>query len=694
VRAALALALLVLAALLTKPALGQLGSVPPSPIRLEATPLLGPNTPTADGFFTCAVRVHNTAAAPLEGTIELASVVPGDTTKHVTRAGFAVPGQGAVSLQLPARGSYSAPPSLTVRALAADGAVLVEVEVATPHLRDPLLFDLSVPSRVAPALRGAAVAVDGSSHYRGSSGPPLLSVSTPQINPATGDPLLADRAAGYASVTVILARSEKLALLAGAELDALGSWLLSGGALAVVMSRPEDLRGPWLRALVGGAVETAKAPAALKAPSTFFVASDPSAGSSSGPSPGPSYVPPGYSRIQRRVAAPSSAIAEQLVGYRGGNLRDSRWGASASYGLGEVHLLAFDATVEPFASDPWVKLELLDLVRHAWQRRETVAMPHAQRALDAPQMDHIRRQLDPNEGTRWTIAVAALLLLLYAVLAGPVNFYLAARKGKPLRALLHLPIYAGLTMLLIVLIGVLAKGLQGRSRRLTVIEAGAGMPRAAATRFRGFYASSADRLTVRASERSSVLDIGGDVRETTRWMVVDRDGARLERFRAKPWQTVVVREDGFISLGGGVSLVAGAGGEVEIKNRSARDLIAAVLKAPGKDAVIFSRIKDGELVSAKAGEPLPSVIGKGFAGKSRHSLGVTHFAARLDAIASGLSPAWQALETLCDDTDFWPDDVPVLIAQLDGGEGKLSDSGLRVDVDRVLVRVIGWGGVP
>jgi hypothetical protein len=119
-----------------------------------------------------------------------------------------------------------------------------------------------------------------------------------------------------------------------------------------------------------------------------------------------------------------------------------------------------------------------------------------------------------------------------------------------------------------------------------------------------------------------------------------------------------------------------------------------VLKAPGKDAVIFSRIKDGELVSAKAGEPLPSVIGKGFAGKSRHSLGVTHFAARLDAIASGLSPAWQALETLCDDTDFWPDDVPVLIAQLDGGEGKLSDSGLRVDVDRVLVRVIGWGGVP
>jgi hypothetical protein len=40
------------------------------------------------------------------------------------------------------------------------------------------------------------------------------------------------------------------------------------------------------------------------------------------------------------------------------------------------------------------------------------------------------------------------------------------------------------------------------------------------------------------------------------------------------------------------------------------------------------------------------------------------------------------------------DDVPVLIAELEGGEGRTHDSGLTVDVDRVLVRVVGWGGVP
>jgi hypothetical protein len=36
----------------------------------------------------------------------------------------------------------------------------------------------------------------------------------------------------------------------------------------------------------------------------------------------------------------------------------------------------------------------------------------------------------------------------------------------------------------------------------------------------------------------------------------------------------------------------------------------------------------------------------------------------------------------------------VLIAQLDGGEGKLTDSGLDVEIDRVLLRVVGFGGVP
>jgi hypothetical protein len=44
--------------------------------------------------------------------------------------------------------------------------------------------------------------------------------------------------------------------------------------------------------------------------------------------------------------------------------------------------------------------------------------------------------------------------------------------------------------------------------------------------------------------------------------------------------------------------------------------------------------------------------------------------------------------------EYWPADVPVLAAQLDGGEGKQADSGFPLEVDRALLRVVGTGGLP
>ncbi len=44
--------------------------------------------------------------------------------------------------------------------------------------------------------------------------------------------------------------------------------------------------------------------------------------------------------------------------------------------------------------------------------------------------------------------------------------------------------------------------------------------------------------------------------------------------------------------------------------------------------------------------------------------------------------------------DWFPESVPVLVAQLDGGEGRLHDAGLRMESDRLLVRIVGYGGRP
>jgi len=244
-----------------------------------------------------------------------------------------------------------------------------------------------------------------------------------------------------------------------------------------------------------------------------------------------------------------------------------------------------------------------------------------------------------------------------------------------------------------VALGSLGRGVKGRARRLTLVEAGAGMSRAAATRFRGLYASSARERTVQASARGNVLDVAGDAEQTGRRLVVDRDGARLASLRGRPWEVVVVEEDGFMELGGGVSLLLALDGGVTIKNRLGRDLVGVILMPGGvRSARFFIRIKDGESVAENVGQKL-SITRSGSFGRS--SLNLELGKDQLESSSKGLSSAWDAIEAATTrNIDFWPDDVPVLLGQLDGGEGKLTDSGFPLEVDRTLLRVVGVGGVP
>ena len=44
--------------------------------------------------------------------------------------------------------------------------------------------------------------------------------------------------------------------------------------------------------------------------------------------------------------------------------------------------------------------------------------------------------------------------------------------------------------------------------------------------------------------------------------------------------------------------------------------------------------------------------------------------------------------------DWWPDDVPAVLAEVEGGDGATSDTGLRIESSRLLIRVLGQGGAP
>jgi hypothetical protein len=652
---------------------------------IDAIPLLGPGAPAGDRWQQSLVRLENKTDQQIDGHVEVVSTLGygGDAMEFPSRAPFSIAAKGRVTIQLPTHGFKVGPPELKLRAFDKKGAEIASAEVPAPTSVEPLLFDLTMPSRIGPGLRGIRIGVQYTTPMRGTYGAPTISVSQPQVNSATGEPVLPDRAAGYAPVTLLLAKSQDLTRLQGAELEAVVNWVLGGGALAVVISRPEDLRAGLLASLVGGVFNESPAPAELRQSRSFVVPSDPYGSGYSTPRP------------TSKELTPTQATSDKLVGYTGGNLHATPWGASASYGLGEVHLLAFDATKDPYVTDEWVQLTLVDLVRHAWDRQITVALQHGQKALDSGGNDEVRKVLDPNESTRWAVVVSLLVLILYSMLAGPLNFYLASKAGRPLRALRHLPIWAIGCMVIIVLLGTLSKGVTGQARHLSLIEAGAGMGHASITRFRGFYSPAAEQLLIRATAPGNVLDVADNASETQRELVVDRDGARLENLQARPWQTVVVREDGFTSIAGGVSIVDKSG-DIEIKNRTAHDLIAAVLWQPKGDSVYFSRIGDGASVLASKGTPLGKRVGvtRYFGSLVARDLGSEDFQETLEKDAKGSGEAWLALERVVERAHWWPDDVPVLIAQIEGGEGKSHDSGLRMQSDRVLLRVVGFGGVP
>ncbi|HEY4160174.1 MAG TPA: hypothetical protein VGM29_18805, partial [Polyangiaceae bacterium] len=434
-----------------------------SALSLDATPVLGPSSPSVDGWGELSLRLENSGDQPLSGFLELHSEPTSrgalrslPKAHALSRAPFSIAAKSRVSLLLPSHGLVARMGEAKVLAVDANGSELCSDRLTPARMLDPLLFDLSEPSRIAVALSGAALPTRRRS-LSYALGDGTLSVTTPQRNPTTGELVLPDLAAGYASATLVLASGRTVSTLTPAARDALFSWVLGGGALAVVLDRPEDVHSAWLEALAGGPVVRTAGARQLGQTAAFAVRAE---GTSKG-------APSGEPRVVMQSAQPSAELAATFAGLSGANLRVSPWGEAASYGLGEVHFLAFNPDSELGANDPWARLKLVDLIRHAWERANVVALPHGEASLTDSRISGVRRVLDPNESTRWTVVVSALLLLIYAALAGPLNFFLAQRRGKPLRALLYLPIWAGIALVAIVVLGILGKGVVGRARHLT-----------------------------------------------------------------------------------------------------------------------------------------------------------------------------------------------------------------------------------
>lgn len=700
-------------------------------LSIDAGPVFGPEAASGDGWAEIVARVDNAGTTAEKGTLEVTTAHPAfyysSEQKFVARAPFHVEGRSSAVLHVPVPvGRYM--PTVTVTANDASGAKISETTVSFAASTSPLLVDVSHPSRLSVVMRGWPMAPTWNpGHAYGSSPSTALTMGVPSVDPTTGEALLPERTAAYAAATVVVMPSDALVHLQGRPLDALVGWVLSGGTLAVVPTRPEDLRTGILTTLVGGPITTtAPPPALLMLPSVKRGAAPPSLAPTPGtpwavpPAPtteppeeeeededdgGTSATPIGFWIPARTTplapttgVGPSPALRPRLSGYAGGNLRPSAFGATAPYGLGQVHVLAFDPTRPPALEDGWSHGRMLEMLSDAWDRHALTLFPPGAGGDRASNNYEVHRALDPNENFRAALGFAAILLVLYSVVSGPLVFLRARKRGRPLDPLVWAPVASATCFASVVLVGLAGKGWSGRARHLSLVEAGAGMTRGSVHRFRGFFSSQTRTMRVRASDEGSVLDVlSTDSQDTGQAVLsLDKDGVSLENLTSLPWQTVVVSEDGATQLGGGIAVRQKSDGSVVVANHTGRTLRNVVVWAPQTDACWFASIDDGTAVISTAGRTLfvPTAREERTAGtRTVHPWDPTRVRGVLTGKAAEDMTPWNALVAGGGPSvDFWPDDVPVVIGEIAGGEGATSDAGLRVESDRLFFRVVGEGG--
>ncbi len=641
-----------------QPAIGATPMTKVSGLVIDAQAILGERTVSQTGWNEILLRLKNDGASPFKGLVRVhtsdGSSRYGGNDPAPTTAKISLAPGARVRLHLPAQAvGYNI---LKLSVFDAAGNLVHQNVLREKSDASIILFDAGAAQPLKASLDQQSLVFTGpasGARHHSTASNITLDVALAPRDAATGDVVLPRFSVGYSSASVVRMPSDQLTSLDAAELHALANWVNAGGNLAINISRPEDLRHATLAAFVGA-------------------------------TPTPQPVP------AMTTLDPSLVETLELKGYSGGNLRESPVGATASYGLGQVHILAFDPSSPAAVESLFVVARMLQLVERSERRRPASLFPIG--TAFRPN-DTLARELDPNVGSRWPIAFGGLLLLLYSVVAGPLNFARHRKRGRPLHSLRALPILSLGTFLLIALVGTFAKGCSDRSRRLVLAEFGAGSTHGHATRWRSFFGPRATTLGVGTNHQGSVvgaaIDDNGSALAELR---VVRDALRLENLQVRPWQTAIVRDNSPIDLPGSISLLNDGSGGVTVVNRTGRNLRGLVLWLPSGTLKFGAKLADGETVNSHALSAIPQCL-EPSTPPALFTIESGHCGETMAKVSPGLEHAWIAISQQSSPHRIWfPDDVPVLLAQVDGGDGETRDAGIKLEHNRLLIRVVGYGG--
>jgi hypothetical protein len=481
----------------------------------------------------------------------------------------------------------------------------------------------------------------------------VAQISTVQIARESGDPILPDIAGGWSGAVLILAPSDIVTRLQGRSFDSIEHWVLAGGTLAIAVTREEDLRDANLKALLGG---------------------------------------------EARMTSPSGLSLSTFSGgelQRGDVSKDGDDGEYVGHGLGQVWLLRRDPWARTF--DPKSPRSIYGLWDQSRARRATTISLPAGTGLRWHDDDRVRKFLDPNHGFRPSLGIAAVLVVLYALLVGPVAFSRARKLGKPLSVLRATPLLALGLFVLLVGLGKLGKGFRGRARRLSVIELAGGAVHGSATTFHAFYVADPNVVEVVAGRPVDTVHTVEPFSEGDP-IELDRGSIAVRAIRAHPWQTIVVAEEGARDVPGGIVL-EGNGLRLTLLNKTQWTLEHVVLHpettatSPARSRY-FAKVGPGETVTARDGlsvdrrvRPLPYHFVPG-SGSGEPLLKTDDPTADAIDALDALVTAWAGASYPAGEPI--PYSQPVATALVRASGDKIS--GLSVEREAILIRVVGLGG--
>lgn len=345
-----------------------------------------------------------------------------------------------------------------------------------------------------------------------------IPIGTVTSDARTGDPLLPDTALGYSTVAVLCVSVPMTARMSEAQLRAIEGYVHAGGRLLLLPRTETDLRTTLVSRFFDGVTSTA----------------------------GPA----------RSTLVPEAARA---LGCPPGSRVDGG-GCSRSVGFGGVWLSPVEVALDP-TRDHLAFRELVSaIVEHdatsAAVLRHGLGEDRAEESWmygsgGAPgAISDLRAALDPNEGYRASLVLIAVLLFLYVILVGPVNFRLVERRSQPTLALLTTPLLALGCAGSLLFVGYVGKGVTMRTRRLEILELSEGESLASARRYTGWFFTRPASLDVEGPPRGAIREtLGTGASPTVRLGATRTD---LVGLRAGLWETPITREDHLVDLGGTV----------------------------------------------------------------------------------------------------------------------------------------------